>query len=105
MRRLRRFTGKIPFAVQTMAMYYALKDPRTPALDRIIMLGAIAYVMSSVDAWPEFMGGFADDAGVVAIAVTKVARSLREEHFSAARTFFGVSEESEEDDEQYGVPI
>jgi uncharacterized membrane protein YkvA (DUF1232 family) len=104
--RLRRFTGKIPFAVQTMAMYYAMKDPRTSMVDRVIMLGAIGYVVSSVDAWPEFMGGFADDAGVVAVAVAKVSRSLLPEHFELARAFFGIDEDDDDDDEVgFGVPV
>jgi uncharacterized membrane protein YkvA (DUF1232 family) len=104
--RLRRFTGKIPFAVNTMAMYYALKDSRTSMVDRVIMLGAIGYVVSSIDAWPEFMGGFADDAGVVALAVAKVSRSLLPEHFAAAREFFGITEDDDDDDEiGFGVPV
>lgn len=104
--RLRRFTGKIPFALQTMAMYYAMKDPRTSMVDRVIMLGAIGYVISSVDAWPEFMGGFADDAGVVAVAVAKVSRSLLPEHFDQARAFFGMDADDDDDDEVgFGVPV
>lgn len=103
--RLRKFTGKIPFAVQTMAMFYAMKDPRTSMVDRIIMIGAIGYVMSSVDAWPEFMGGFADDAGVVAVAVAKVSRSLLPEHFEQARAFFGINDEDDEDEVGFGVPV
>ena len=103
--RLRRFTGKIPFAVQTMAMFYAMKDPRTSMVDRVIMLGAIGYVVSSVDAWSESMGGFADDAGVVAVAVAKVSRSLLPEHFDQARAFFGITDDDEDDEVGFGVPV
>jgi len=102
--RLRRMTGRIPLAVQTLALFHAMKDPRTSAIDRVIMLGAIGYVVSAVDAWPDFLGGFADDAGVVGLAIAKASRSLRPEHFEKAREFFAL-EEDDDDEDAYGVPV
>lgn len=66
---------------KALQMYYALQDPNTPAWAKTVIVGALGYFISPVDAIPDIipMVGFADDLGVLTAAVATVAISITDE--------------------------
>ena len=89
--KLRRVAGKIPFAEDLVAAFYCATDSATPSRVKLILIGAIAYFVLPTDAITDLLPliGFADDAAVLAAAVTQVAGSITEEHRAQARKVLG----------------
>lgn len=89
--KLRRVAGKIPFAEDLVAAFYCATDSKTPSRVKLILLGAIAYFVFPMDAVSDLLPliGFADDAAVLAAAITQVAGSITEEHRVKARETLG----------------
>lgn len=89
--KLRRVAGKIPFAEDLVAAFYCATDPQTPKRVKLILIGAIAYFVFPTDAVADLLPlvGFADDAAVLAAAITQVAGSITEEHRLKARKSLG----------------
>jgi uncharacterized membrane protein YkvA (DUF1232 family) len=85
--KLKRVAGKIPFAEDLVAAFFCATDPATPSRVKLILLGAIAYFVIPTDAIADILPliGFADDAAVLAAAITQVAGSITEEHRTKAR--------------------
>ncbi|SCY18929.1 Uncharacterized membrane protein YkvA, DUF1232 family [Microvirga guangxiensis] len=89
--KLKRVAGKIPFAEDLLAAFYCATDAKTPSRVKLILLGAIAYFVFPMDAVSDFLPllGFADDAAVLAAAITQVAGSITEDHRLKARETLG----------------
>jgi uncharacterized membrane protein YkvA (DUF1232 family) len=89
--KLRRVAGKIPFAEDLVAAFYCATDSKTPNRVKLILLGAIAYFVFPMDAVSDFLPllGFADDAAVLAAAITQVAGSITDEHRAKAQETLG----------------
>lgn len=85
--KFKRVAGKIPFAEDLVAAFYCATDASTPSRVKLILLGAIAYFVFPTDAITDLLPliGFADDAAVLAAAITQVAGSITEEHLQKAR--------------------
>jgi uncharacterized membrane protein YkvA (DUF1232 family) len=85
--KLKRVGSRIPFAEDILAAYYCTLDPSTPGRVRVVLLGAIAYFVMPVDAVADFLPifGFADDAALLAAAISQVAGSITPEHRKKAR--------------------
>jgi uncharacterized membrane protein YkvA (DUF1232 family) len=85
--KLRRLGGRIPFAEDLVAAFYCATDSTTPKYVKLILMGAIAYFVLPTDAVADILPliGFADDAAVLAAAITQVAGSITEEHRKRAR--------------------
>lgn len=85
--KLKRVAGRIPFAEDLVAAFFCATDPSTPSRVKLILLGAIAYFVFPADAITDLLPlfGFADDAAVLAAAITQVAGSITEEHKQKAR--------------------
>jgi uncharacterized membrane protein YkvA (DUF1232 family) len=80
--------GKIPFALDAAAMYYCLRDPKTPFWVKASIAGALLYFISPIDAIPDFIPvvGYADDAAVVYASMALVHRHITDEHIADAKT-------------------
>jgi|GEM_PF-1621828 len=80
-------SGKITFATQATAMYYALRDPKTPLKVRALIGAALAYFIMPFDLIPDWIVGigFTDDLAVVMMVLRKLAGSITEEHYELAR--------------------
>jgi uncharacterized membrane protein YkvA (DUF1232 family) len=91
--KLRRVGGRIPFAEDLVAAFFCATDPSTPSRVKLILLGAIAYFVFPTDAITDLLPliGFADDAAVLAAAITQVAGSITEEHKEKARQVLNAS--------------
>lgn len=85
--KLVRTAARIPFAGQALSVYYAGRDPETPAAAKGIMLGALAYFVMPIDAIPDILAGigFTDDAAVIAAVIATLSGNIRKRHRDAAR--------------------
>ena len=58
-----------------LLLYYALREPKTPAWAKGVIIGALGYFISPLDAIPDFVpvAGYSDDLGVLVLALATVA--------------------------------
>jgi len=91
-KKLLRLAGKIPFADDLAAAYFAAVDPATPSRVKGILLAALAYFVLPFDAIPDFLAGigFTDDAAVIAMALSLVSGHIKPKHRSRARGLLGI---------------
>ena len=85
--KLKRVARQIPFAEDIAAAYFCTLDPATPSRVKLVLLGAIAYFVLPFDGVADFLPllGFADDAAVIATAISQVAGAITEAHRQKAR--------------------
>ena len=64
---------------ETLTLYYCMKDPETPLQAKIVIFGALAYLILPVDLIPDFIPviGWLDDVGVVALVATWLLKDLQ----------------------------
>lgn len=86
-RKVRKVTGRIPFAPDVVALWYCARDPDTPLGVRATIYGAIAYFILPIDLIPDVVAGlgFTDDAAVIAAVIGTVASHIKPSHRNAAR--------------------
>lgn len=72
---------------KVLVLYEALRDSDTPAWARGVIIAALGYFISPVDAIPDFVpfAGFADDLGALAVAAGTVAAYIKDVHVEKAR--------------------
>ncbi|MBI5854012.1 MAG: DUF1232 domain-containing protein [Nitrospirae bacterium] len=70
-----------------LKLYYALKNPDTPAWAKATIIGALAYFISPMDAIPDMLPavGYADDLGVLTAALATVAQYIDDSVVEKAR--------------------
>ena len=80
--KIRRTAARIPFAGQALSVWYAARDPETPAAAKGIMLGALAYFVLPVDAIPDIFAGigFTDDAAVIGALLATLGANVKRRH-------------------------
>ena len=86
-RKLRRFSGRVPFAADLVAAYYCATDPATLLRARAILIAAVAYFVLPIDVVPDALAviGFTDDAAVLAAAIAAAGAHIRPEHREKAK--------------------
>ncbi len=92
--KLLKVAGRIPFADDLAAAYYAALDPDTPKKVKGVLLAALAYFVIPTDLLPDIIAGFGftDDATVLATALGIVGGHIDERHRRAARRLLGKRE-------------
>ena len=55
--KIRRTAARIPFAGEALSVWFAARDPETPATAKGLMLGALAYFVMPIDAIPDVFAG------------------------------------------------
>jgi len=72
---------------QTLIVYFAARDPRTPWLVRLLALLVAAYALSPIDLIPDFIPilGYLDDLIIVPLGLVLVLRLVPPEVMIAAR--------------------
>jgi uncharacterized membrane protein YkvA (DUF1232 family) len=72
---------------QTLVIYFAARDPRTPWLVRLLALFVAAYALSPIDLIPDFIPvlGYLDDLIIVPLGVMLVLRLVPPEVKQSAR--------------------
>ena len=101
MPKLLRLAGKLPFADDLAAAYFAAIDPATARKAKAVLFAALAYFVMPTDSVPDFIVGFgfADDATVLATALSIVGAQVRDRHRRSARRLLGLSEPETDDKE------
>jgi uncharacterized membrane protein YkvA (DUF1232 family) len=72
---------------QTLVVYFAARDPRTPWLVRLLALFIAAYALSPIDLVPDFIPvlGYLDDLIIVPLGLLLVLRLVPSEVKQSAR--------------------
>jgi uncharacterized membrane protein YkvA (DUF1232 family) len=72
---------------QSLVVYFAARDSRTPLVVRLLALGIAAYALSPIDLIPDFIPvlGYLDDVIIVPLGVALVIRLIPEEVAEAAK--------------------
>lgn len=85
--KLLRVAGKLPFADDLAAAYFAARDPLTPVKAKAVLFGAAAYFVLPADLVPDVIVGlgFTDDATVLATALSVVGMHVKDRHRAMAR--------------------
>ncbi|MBI2276853.1 MAG: DUF1232 domain-containing protein [Dechloromonas sp.] len=66
---------------KALQLYYTLQQPATPGWAKAVIIGALGYFISPLDAIADVVPvvGFADDLGVLAMAISAVAMYITED--------------------------
>lgn len=69
-------------------LYYVLKSPDVPYQQKMIIIGALGYLILPVDLIPDFIpvAGYADDAAALTAAITMVHDNITPEIKDQARS-------------------
>jgi uncharacterized membrane protein YkvA (DUF1232 family) len=72
---------------QTLVVYFAARDPRTPWMPRLLALGIAAYALSPIDLIPDFIPvlGYLDDVIIVPLGLMLVMRMIPAEVMASSR--------------------
>jgi uncharacterized membrane protein YkvA (DUF1232 family) len=70
-----------------LLLFYALKEPATPGWAKGVILGALGYFISPIDAIMDIVpvAGYTDDLGVLVLALGSVAMFINDNVRSQAR--------------------
>jgi uncharacterized membrane protein YkvA (DUF1232 family) len=60
-------TGRISFIMEIFALYYGVRDSRTPFYAKLVAFSALVYLVSPIDLIPDFIpvAGYLDDLVIV----------------------------------------
>ena len=80
--KMRRTASRIPFAANALSVWFAARDPETPAAAKGIMLGALADFVLPIDAIPDIFAGigFTDDAAVIGALIATLGANIKRRH-------------------------
>lgn len=100
--KLLRVAGRIPFADDIAAAYYAARDPLTPMKAKATLFAAVAYFVLPADLVPDVLLGlgFTDDAAVLGTALSIVGMHVKDRHYRAARRLLRLPEPVKHQEEQ-----
>ena len=90
----------------SLLLYYTAKSPTVPKSSKMIVVGALSYLIFPADLVPDFIPvvGLVDDASVIAAAVVKIVQHIDDDIKNKAkmklRKYFGGDENIKEIDEQ-----
>lgn len=82
-------------AYYSLLLYYTAKSPSVPKSSKMIVVGAISYLVFPIDLIPDFIPvvGLADDSAIIAAAVYKIFQHIDEDIENQAKeklaTVFG----------------
>lgn len=85
--KLRENSGRVSFATQATAMYYALRDPKTSLKTKALLAAALAYFIMPIDVIPDWIVGlgFTDDLTVIVLVLRQLSGVITDEHYELAR--------------------
>lgn len=86
MAKVRATLGRVPFVKELVAAYLCAIDPATPRRVKAILLGALVYFITPIDAVPDVIAalGFTDDAAVFWYAFRRVQDHIKPHHMAEA---------------------
>ena len=88
--KLKKLIGKVPFARDALAMYFAMLDQAVPLWAKLTIALALVYFIVPTDVIPDYLlgVGYIDDAGIIAAALKTVDVFVSESHFKLADQWF-----------------
>mgnify|MGYP006267283427 CR=1 FL=1 len=80
-------SGRVSFTLQATAMYYALRDSKTPIKVKAWLAAALAYFIMPIDVIPDWIFGlgFTDDLAVIVFVLRQLSGAITPEHYELAR--------------------
>lgn len=108
--KLKQFAGTIgrELLEKALTLYYALQDPDTPVRARLVITGALGYLIFPLDLIPDLtpLAGYSDDLGAIVMAIGIVAAHIKDEHVAQARgmvaRLFGQGEAEAREEKEVG---
>lgn len=78
----KKIASKVPFVMDSVAMYYCAMDQKTPLWVKGVGMAALAYVVNPFDVMPDAIPalGFTDDAAAILAALKVVDKHVTDEH-------------------------
>src|SRR5450759_1893842 len=72
----------------TMALWFAFRDPRTPWYARVFSAAVVAYALSPIDLIPDFIPvlGYLDDLILIPVGITLALKMIPAEVMADARS-------------------
>ena len=72
---------------ETMALYFAARDPRTPLVAKVLAAALVAYALSPIDLIPDFIPviGLLDDLVLLPLGIALVLRLIPAEAMADGR--------------------
>ena len=72
---------------ETLALYFAARDPRTPLIAKIIAGAVVAYALSPIDLIPDFVPilGYLDDVIIVPLGIALALRLIPDDVLAQSR--------------------
>ena len=85
----RRTLGHVPFTEDAVAAFHCATDSATPLRSRVILFGALAYIVMPFDIIPDFIAGlgYTDDAAVLVAALAAASAHITAAHRDKARAW------------------
>jgi len=83
---------------EVVAMYFCMIDSDTPLKVKGMILGALIYFISPIDAIPDVFAfiGYTDDAAVISAVLGVVAMHILPKHHKQAEEWLMIEQEQEE---------
>lgn len=71
----------------SLILFYTLRDPEIPLWVKLMIVAALGYFISPIDAIPDFapLAGFLDDLGVLLFTIAAVALYINDDAMEKAR--------------------
>lgn len=85
---LNRWKGRTQqLKTETIALYYAYRDPRTPWYARLVAALVVAYAFSPIDLIPDFIPvvGYLDDLVIVPLGIVVALRLIPADVYAESR--------------------
>lgn len=81
---------------ETLALYLAARDPRTPWYAKLLVAGIVAYALSPIDLIPDFVPvlGYLDDLVLIPMSISLAIRLIPDAVLDACRTQANATMES-----------
>lgn len=85
----RAMAARMPYLSEAVAMYYTMADPNTSSRPKLIIAGALLYLISPWDVIPDAIPGLGqlDDAGVLLGALAYVYDMMTPRHLEQAQAW------------------
>lgn len=83
----KKIAAKVPFILDSVAMYYCAIDQKTPLWAKGVAFAALAYVVNPFDVMPDAIPalGLTDDAAAIAVAFKAINDQVTDEHKQKAK--------------------
>lgn len=89
-----------------LLLYYAMQSPNVSKTDKMLIIGALGYLILPLDVIPDFIPvvGFTDDLGAIILALSKIAMAIddniKEQARAKMKDWFGQDFDSSELDKE-----